>query len=66
MIKNMAWKTKPCPKCGTTRWIEQSVDSKTGTRAIECLVCRRRVESRLWDIESVWDKWRDDEQIEEV
>lgn len=57
---------RPCPKCGTARWIELSVDRATGMRAIECLVCQRRVEGRLWDIESLWDKWRDDEQIEEV
>lgn len=65
-MDNTQWKTKPCPQCETARWIAQNIDSETGVRVIECLLCRRRVESRLWDIESVWDKWRDDEQVEEV
>ena len=63
---NMVWKTKPCPKCGTARWVEQSVNRATGVRAIECLICRRRVEGHLWDVGSLWDKWGDDEQVEEV
>nr|DAF33796.1 MAG TPA: DNA-directed RNA polymerase [Caudoviricetes sp.] len=63
---NKVWKIKPCPKCETARWITQNVDSETGVRVIECLVCGRRVEGHLWDIVSLWDKWRDDEQIEEV
>lgn len=65
-MDNTQWKTKPCPHCETALWIAQNIDSETGVRVIECLLCRRRVESRLWDIESVWDKWRDDERVEEV
>lgn len=65
-MNNIARKIKPCPNCRTSRWVEYTVEYVNGVRAIECLLCRRRVESRLWDIESVWDKWRNDEQVEEV
>lgn len=65
-MNNMVWKTKPCPICRTARWIQVSVDYVTGVQTIECLCCGRMVNSRFRGFGSPWDKWRDDEQIEEV